>query len=84
MVNVHIVKYMIEIQNTSRPAGHLCTEGVEVEVRDEGAGPFITLETRNLEPDKDYASGVIGLDPKDIGAFCNALKNIATKLEVTE
>ena len=84
MINTHIVTYMIEIQNDRRPAGINCIEGVEVEVRDEGAGPFITIECRNLEPDTDYASGAVSIDPKDVLLFCDALKIIVGDLEAPQ
>ena len=84
MVNIHIMKYMIEIQNTMQPAGINCIEGVEVEVKDEGAGPFITMECRNLERNPYYASGSVSMNPKDVLLFCDALKTIVADLETPQ
>ena len=77
MINIHPMKYMIEIQNTTNPEGINCLEGIEVEIRDDGGGPYLALTPRNLEPSEDYGAHTISLERKDIVPLCEVLTKIA-------
>jgi len=52
------------------------THTKEVEVIDDGGGPFLAIKGRNLEPNEDYDPHTVTLAKDDIEPLCEALKGL--------
>ena len=74
-VHTHGKKFIVEIEQDGIE-GSFCQNGFEVEIKNEGGGPFLALTGRNLEPDDEYSEHTVWIVREDIEPFCNTLLKI--------
>lgn len=75
-INKYGTEYIIEIQNKEQSEGIFCVERIIAKVHDEGAGPFLSLKTENLEPTEEWDNYTVTLEQDDIQNLADKLKEI--------